>query len=87
MGSKEFDSKKVGFQTTRFAAGFEFDTQKPGNLNCGHEFRDTATDEGVLDYEYPDDPQSKKIRRVSGVIGPSLAPREREALVEYLKTL
>jgi hypothetical protein len=67
LGSKHFDPKKVGYETSELESGYLFDTTRPGNSNKGHEFR-----EG---------PQG------SGVIGPALAPDDRWALIEYLKSI
>lgn len=39
VGSREFNKERVGITTDRSSSGFEFDTTLPGNLNCGHEFR------------------------------------------------
>lgn len=86
-GSREFDPEKVGFRTTPFTYGFEVDTSLPGNRNTGHVFRDLAENEGTLVAERPDDPTSKNVRWVKGVIGPAISPDDRRALIEYLKTL
>lgn len=48
LGSKEFDPKKVGFQTEKVAGGFLLDTSLAGNLNSGHEFRGDGTGAGVV---------------------------------------
>ena len=72
LGSKEFDAVHVGVVTEPLAGGFALDTSLPGNLNVGHEFRDLREGEG---------PSTK------GVLGPLLAPEERMALIEYLKSL
>ena len=71
LGSREFDPVKVGYQSHKIAGAFAFDTSKRGNWNSGHLF-DTSSD-----------PK----RRAPGILGPRLTPRERAALVEYLKTL
>lgn len=41
-GGREFDPVKLGFKTDAAAGLTLFDTSKPGNLNIGHEFSDTA---------------------------------------------
>ncbi len=40
VGSRVFDTTKVGITTSGYA-GFEFDTQKPGNSNQGHNYGTT----------------------------------------------
>jgi hypothetical protein len=87
LGSTQFDVDHVGIQQdTNIAAQLEqneppadyingvfiLNTQEMGNLNTGHEF----------DASFIKGSKNKK-----GVIGPELAPAQREALVEYLKTL
>ena len=37
VGSREFDTKKVGFKTSGYE-GFEFRASRDGNLNTGHEY-------------------------------------------------
>lgn len=54
-GAVEFDPIKVGFETTSFRGGFEFDTSLPGNSNAGHEFRNApAGTKGVIGPELSD---------------------------------
>jgi hypothetical protein len=67
LGSRQFDPKNVGYETTCVEGAFKLDTTIPGNLNTGHEFKDG--------------------RRGNGVIGRSLRPEERWALIEFLKSL
>jgi len=71
VGSREYDSRNVGYNTAKFDGGFEFRSDQPGdphpgNSNAGHEFRNTPG---------------------KGVIGPELSDEERWAIIEYLKTL
>jgi hypothetical protein len=55
------------------AAGLtRFDTTELGNSNLGHSFEGSETDKRYLR---------------AGVVGPELTGPERDALVEYLKTL
>ena len=86
LGTPTFDPVKVGipqdgdFNTRpgkRYTREgyFILDTTVPGNSNAGHEFSD-AYDAGKGFAEQP-----------KGVIGPALSQTEREALVEFLKTL
>jgi hypothetical protein len=67
-GSQDYDPVRVGYKTDWFRGGFQFQTNRPGNSNRGHEFRDAP-------------------RGTPGVIGPSLSPRERHAIIEYMKVL
>lgn len=71
VGNLEFDPKHVGYVLSEAPCAafdeFEFDTNKIGNANTGHEFRNDALG--------------------NGVIGRWLAPKERLAIIEYLKTL
>jgi len=67
LGSRQFDPKNVGYETTCEEGTFKLDTLIPGNLNTGHEFKDGP--------------------RGKGVIGRSLKPEERWALIEFLKSL
>jgi mono/diheme cytochrome c family protein len=78
LGNREFDPVKVGYVTTHLAGGFRLVTADArtgapvrGNGNGGHLF------------ETPGDPAHPR----PGIIGPTLAPADRRALVEYLKTL
>jgi hypothetical protein len=67
LGSRQFDPKNVGYETTCVEGAFKLDTTIRGNLNTGHEFKDGL--------------------RGNGVIGRSLRPEERRALIEFLKSL
>jgi hypothetical protein len=67
LGSRQFDPKNVGYETTCEEGTFKLDTTIPGNLNTGHEFKDGP--------------------KGNGVIGRSLKPEERWALIEFLKSL
>jgi hypothetical protein len=77
LGNRQFDPVKVGYVTTPLANGFKLVAVDPrgrtvrGNGNGGHLF------------ETPAPGRSPR----AGTIGPTLAPEERAALVEYLKTL
>jgi hypothetical protein len=76
VGSREFDPVAVGLKDavreTCDPGVSRLDTTQLGNSNKGHSFQGTETD-------------TKKL--APGVIGPELTPSERNALVEYLKTL
>jgi hypothetical protein len=76
VGSRAFDPKKVGLVFVApedCEAGLsQFDSTQLGNSNLGHSFEGTESD----------------VRKLPpGTIGRGLTPAEREALVEYLKTL
>jgi len=45
VGSKKFDAKKVGFETTGGDGTSLFDTSKPGNTNVGHDMYGTFSEE------------------------------------------
>ena len=75
VGSRQFDPVKVGLATKDgepCGAWTSFDTRQLGNSNAGHSFEGTETN-------------PKKLP--NGIVGPELKKRERDALVEYLKTL
>jgi mono/diheme cytochrome c family protein len=79
VGSRQFDPVKVGLaqppgDPAEGACGAytSFNADDLGSSNLGHSFEGTETD----------------LRKLpNGVIGPALTQRERDALVEYLKTL
>ena len=76
VGSREFDPGKVGLKLadgeTCGAGLTRFDATQLGNSNLGHSFEGSETEKRKLPL---------------GVIGRELKPEERDALVEYLKTL
>ncbi|WP_319798180.1 di-heme-cytochrome C peroxidase [Nitrobacter sp.] len=76
VGSREFDPVKVGLPVKSgeaCATGLtRFDVTGLGNSNLGHSFEGTETD---------------KTKLSNGVIGRGLTDAERDALVQYLKTL
>lgn len=76
VGSREFDPAKVGLSVKSgetCAAGItRFDVTGLGNSNLGHSFEGAETD---------------KTKLPNGVIGRGLTEAERDALVQYLKTL
>jgi mono/diheme cytochrome c family protein len=70
-GKREFDPKRVGYDSAEFQGGFLYRVDQagdahPGNSNAGHEFRNGSG---------------------KGVIGRQLTDDERWSLIEYLKTL
>ena len=71
LGNREYDPVNLGYKTDYLANGFEFDTSIRGNSNSGHQFRK----------EYDEN------KPVTGIIGKYLEPKDRKALIEYLKTL
>ena len=54
VGSREFDPKRVGFETGAAEGSFRFDTAIPGNWNRGHEFRNALIGNGVIGPELTD---------------------------------
>ncbi len=74
VGSREFDPAKVGLKTVdgESCRSTRFDTTELGNSNLGHSFQGNEPDKNKLP---------------PGVLGRQLTSRERDALVEYLKTL
>lgn len=88
LGSRELDPQKVGFKPRspdKYPDIFVFDTQLPGNSNKGHEFTSGLTPMIRLDA------QGLPMKNADGTlqtqIFPPLSDSDRQALVEYLKTL
>lgn len=88
VGSRSFDPIKVGFvnkNKTDYPELFEFDSNKLGNSNKGHEYAAGITPIIKLD------PAGKPIRNTKGEFEsftlPPMNDNQRKALVEYLKTL
>lgn len=48
VGSTELDSERVGLRVEPFPGGFELVTDRPGNSNAGHEYRDGPRGKGVI---------------------------------------
>jgi hypothetical protein len=48
MGSKQYDSVKVGYDGVEIRGGTLFDTTQPGNSNSGHRFKDAPRGNGVI---------------------------------------
>src|SRR5947209_4411142 len=55
LGNPEFDPQRVGFQSSRFAGGFKFDTSISGNSNAGHEYTNDKNRKGRLGRELTPD--------------------------------
>jgi len=88
VGSREFDPEKVGLVSKDLSAYpglFVFDTSLPGNRNNGHEYAAGNTPIIKLDNA------GKPIRDAAGNFEreklPPINDSQRQALVEYLKTL
>jgi hypothetical protein len=88
VGSREFDPVKVGFVSkdrSSYPGLFEFDTSLPGNRNAGHEYAAGNTPIIKLDEA------GKPVRNAAGQFEteklPPISNQQRQALVEYLKTL
>ncbi|WP_437729785.1 di-heme-cytochrome C peroxidase [Sorangium sp. So ce1335] len=48
LGSAEFDPERVGLRVEPSKGGFELVTDRPGNSNAGHEYRDGPRGKGVI---------------------------------------
>lgn len=88
LGSREFDPVKVGFVSkslSTYPSLFEFDTSLAGNRNNGHEYASGNTPIIKLDNS------GKPIKNAAGKFEleklPPINDNQRQALVEYLKTL
>jgi hypothetical protein len=88
LGSREFDPVKVGFVSkplSTYPLLFEFDTSLAGNRNNGHEYASGNTPIIKLDKS------GKPIKNAAGKFEfeklPPINDSQRQALVEYLKTL
>ena len=82
VGSREFDTEKVGFKTSGYE-GFEFRASRDGNLNTGHEYGRPLSDE---EHRQPLSDQ-ERCRPLSDEERCRLSDEERWELIEYLKTL
>jgi hypothetical protein len=73
VGSREFDTVRLGLAEPASGRWFTFDTSLPGNHHTGHEFN-----EGYVPWTPGSGPQG-------GLIGPLLTHDERMAIIEHLK--
>ncbi|HEX3554773.1 MAG TPA: di-heme-cytochrome C peroxidase [Thermoanaerobaculia bacterium] len=80
LGNPEFDPKRVGFQSGRFAGGFKLDTSVSGNSNAGHEYTNDKKQKGRLGRELTADERwelieyLKALQDESPLPGPSAPP-------------
>jgi hypothetical protein len=91
-GSEEFDPVKVGYRAEKFEGGFEFDTKRTylqtaensvRELFSGHlKWDRNIAGNSNLGHEFRDAPKG-----TPGVIGPYLTPKERMAIIEYMKVM
>ena len=91
-GNPEFDPVKVGYRGEKFIGGFELRTRRslPGTvansveeLLAGHfQFRREIDGNSNRGHEFRNAPPGTK-----GVIGPYLTPKERMAIIEYMKIM
>lgn len=91
-GSEEFDPVKVGYRTDAFAGGFKFETKRTNfetaeyslrELFSGHlRFDREITGNSNLGHEFRNAPKG-----TPGVIGPYLTPKERMAIIAYMKVM
>jgi len=91
-GDLEFDPINVGYRTGRFEGGFEFTTRRSVLGAVGFSLRELfvgrlkferdIAGNSNLGHEFRDAPKGTK-----GVIGPYLTPKERLAIIEYMKVM
>lgn len=91
-GSMEFDPVKVGYRTEKFEGGFKFETRRTffeaaensaRELFNGHlTFDRSIPGNSNLGHEFRDAPKG-----TPGVIGPYLTPKERMAIIAYMKVM
>jgi hypothetical protein len=91
-GSQEFDPVKVGYRTDKFTGGFRFDTRRNflqasaysvRELFSGHlRFDREIAGNSNLGHEFRNAPKG-----TPGVIGPYLTPKERMAIIAYMKVM
>ena len=91
-GSQEFDPVKIGYRCDEFKGGFRFDTKRSfiqaaeysvRELFSGHlRFDRDIAGNSNLGHEFRDAPKG-----TPGIIGPYLTPKERMAIIEYMKVM
>lgn len=91
-GGREFDPVHLGYRNDQFEGGFEFVTRRSflgevrssfRQLLAGHlEFNRDVAGNSNLGHEFRNAPKG-----TPGVIGPYLTPKERMAIIEYLKVM
>ncbi len=91
-GSMEFDPVKVGYRDEEFDGAFELVTRRSllgaigfsiRELLAGHlQFKRDVDGNSNLGHEFRNAPKGTK-----GVIGPLLTPKERMAIIEYMKVM
>jgi hypothetical protein len=91
-GSQEYDPVKVGYRTGEFKGGFRFDTKRSSLQTAGYSLRELFSghlrwDREIagnsnLGHEFRDAPKG-----TPGVIGPYLTPKERMAIIAYMKVM
>ena len=82
LGTLDYDPERVGYRSDKLAGATRLDTRKPGNSNCGHEFRDPSTPPAEHCTDLRLDASGGKAR-----LGPAFTDEERFAIIEYLKTI
>ena len=55
LGSKQFDTIKVGYSTEKIDGGYLYDVRRRGSSNTGHEFKDGPRGKGVIGPALPPD--------------------------------
>jgi hypothetical protein len=91
-GSEEFDPVKVGYRTEEFEGGFRFDTKRTFLQAAEYSVRELfarhlrfdreIAGNSNLGHEFRNAPKG-----TPGVIGPYLSPKERMAIIEYMKVM
>jgi hypothetical protein len=91
-GDMEFDPVKVGYRAAQFVGGFEFVTKRSFIGAAGYslrellagrlEFKREVDGNSNLGHEFRNAPKGTK-----GVVGPYLTPKERLAIIEYMKVM
>jgi len=91
-GSEDFDPVKVGYNTEKFVGGFKFETRRTlfetaedsaRQLLSGHlRFDRDIPGNSNLGHEFRNAPKG-----TPGVIGPYLTPKERMAIIAYMKVM
>ena len=91
-GDLEFDPVNLGYRSEEFEGGVEFQTRRSFLGAVGSflhqliggrvEFARDIAGNSNLGHEFRDAPRGTK-----GVIGPTLTPKERRAIIEYMKVM
>jgi hypothetical protein len=91
-GSQEFDPVKVGYRSEKFPGGFEFDTRRTFMQAAENSVRVLFTGHLRFDRDIPGNSNlghefRNAPKGTPGVIGPYLTPKERMAIIAYMKVM